>query len=214
MVQLAAAIGIDARRVPLGIARNDWPPLAPRARGAGEIARLVQVASLNRVKDIGTTVEAMRLLVSRGRAVSIDFIGEDTLNGEVQGYCARLGLTGQTTFHGFLTQRELRPVMERAHLHIVSSRHEAGPAAALEAAFVGVPTVGTRVGHIWEWSGLAALAVPVRDAAALANAIEQLLDDDAARLRLAREAQRRALAEDADHTAAQFEAMYHEVTGR
>jgi len=214
IVQLAAAIGIDARRVPLGVARNDWPPLAPRPREAGETARLIQVASLNRVKEVGITLEALHRLIARGRRLVVDFVGEDTLCGEVQAHCARLGLTGQATFHGFLTQRELRPVMERAHLHIVSSRHEAGPAAVLEAAFVGVPTVGTRVGHISEWSGQAALAVPVRDAEALARAIELLLGDDAERLRLAREAQRRALAEDADHTAAQFEAMYYEVTVR
>ncbi len=35
---------------------------------------------------------------------------------------------------------------------IISSRHEAGPLAVLEAAVKGVPTVGTAVGHIAEWA--------------------------------------------------------------
>ena len=53
--------------------------------------------------------------------------------------------------------------MREAHVSVISSRHEAGPVVALEAAAVGVPTVGTAVGHIAEWAPDAALAVPVGD---------------------------------------------------
>ncbi len=53
---------------------------------------------------------------------------------------------------------------------------------------------------------------PAGDADALADAMARVLDDEALRMRLAREAQRRALAEDADHTAGIFEAMYRVVT--
>lgn len=70
----------------------------------------------------------------------------------------------------------------------VSSRHEAGPVAVLESAAVGVPTVGTAVGHVVEWAPEAALAVPVGDAQSLAAALRQMLTDEAFRLRLARAA--------------------------
>jgi glycosyltransferase involved in cell wall biosynthesis len=50
--------------------------------------------------------------------------------------------------------------------------------------------------------------VPVRDAHALADEIVKLLQDDERRLRLAREAQRRALAHDADWTARRLESLY------
>jgi len=111
-------------------------------------------------------------------------------------------------FLGFKTQRELRLLMESADLLVMSSLHEAGPLVALEAAAVGVPTVGTAVGHIAEWAPAAALAVPVGDASALADAIRRLLADEELRLRLAAGAQLRALCEDADHTARAFEALY------
>jgi glycosyltransferase involved in cell wall biosynthesis len=91
---------------------------------------------------------------------------------------------------------------------LISSRHEAGPLVVLEAAAVGVPTVGTAVGHVAEWAPTAAVAVPVADPAALARAIIGLLSDEDARLRLAREAWQRASREDADYTARSFEALY------
>jgi glycosyltransferase involved in cell wall biosynthesis len=59
-----------------------------------------------------------------------------------------------------------------------------------------------------EWSPAAALAVPVKDPDALANAIRKLLANEGLRLRLAREAQRRAMLEDADYTAQAFQTLY------
>ena len=103
----------------------------------------------------------------------------------MQALAARLGIADRLSFHGFQTQRQLRPLFERADLLVMSSRHEAGPIAVLEAAVIGVPTVGTAVGHIREWAPRAALAVPVGDAAALARAMHLLLTDETLRLDMA-----------------------------
>jgi len=84
----------------------------------------------------------------------------------------------------------------------------------LEAAVAGVPTVGTAVGHLVEWAPYAAQAVRVDDPEALAGCIQRVLDDEDLRLRLAGEAQRRAVAEDADMTARAFAALYREVLAR
>ena len=97
---------------------------------------------------------------------------------------------------------------------VVSSRHETGPVAVLEAAVAGVPTIGTCVGHIAEWAPSAAVSVPVGDWAAMAAAIVQLLDDEELRLGIARDAQRRVLAEDADYTATRFRALYARLVAR
>lgn len=214
MVRLAANFGWTARRVPLGIDLQAWPPRAPVPRARDAVGRLIQVATLNRVKEPRTTLRALRLLRDRGLRLELDFVGEDILGGEVQQAARDLGLADGVIFHGFLTQRELRPLMERADIHVVSSRHEAGPAVALEAAALGIPTVGTQVGHLAEWAGAAARTVPVGDAEGLAREIETLLLDEALRLQLGRAAQARAIAEDADFTARQFEALYREVARR
>jgi hypothetical protein len=75
-----------------------------------------------------------------------------------------------------------------------------------------VPTVGTRVGHLAEWSPTAALAVEVGDAAALGGAIHALAVDEDRRLQIALQAWQRATAEDADCTAARFQSLYARVS--
>ena len=91
---------------------------------------------------------------------------------------------------------------------VVSSLSEGAPIAMLEAAITGVPTVGTAVGHVAEYAPEAAIAVPSRDAGALAAAILRLAGDEEFRLRLANAAQARALVEDADFTASAFLDLY------
>jgi glycosyltransferase involved in cell wall biosynthesis len=173
----------------------------------------VHVASLNRVKDQGTLLRALRVLADRGLEFQLDVVGEDTLGGRIQALAAAFGVARHIRFHGFLAQRELRPIVESAHVALISSRHEAGPLVALEAAAAGVPTVGTAVGHIADWSPHAALAVPCQDAGALADALAAVLENEDLRLRLANEAQLRAERDDAAHTAREFGALYAQLAG-
>jgi len=204
------SLGLRGRRVPLGVDLRAWPPVAPRCHRHAR-ARLIHVASLNRVKDQTTLLRALTVLAEAGVDFHMDIVGVDTLDGEIQRLAHDIKLDAHVTFHGFKTQRELRPMMEAADLLVMSSCHEAGPLVLLEAAVMGVPTVGTAVGHIAEWSSMAALAVPVGDWGALAKAMMDVLTDDDLRLRLAVAAQRRAVTEDADYTARTFEALYLQV---
>jgi len=203
--------GFAAERVPLGIDRTRWPERPPRPRTPGAPARLIQVANLNRVKDQDTLLRALARLASASVPFTLDLVGEDTLDGAARRLTAELGLTDRVRFHGFVSQNRLRSLVEAADLFLVSSRHEAGPVAMLEAALAGVPSVGTAVGHVAEWDGAASIAVPVGDADALADAVAMLLADDTQRLRLAAEAQRLALAMNADATASRFDQLYREV---
>jgi len=155
---------------------------------------------------------AMRLLKDRGVDFRLDVLGHDTLDGAMQRRTAQLDLERQITFHGFVPHADTRPCVEGADLMLVSSRHETVPLVVAEAAVAGVPTVGTEVGIIADWSPDAAIAVPVGDAAALADAICDLADDDGRRLSLARVAQARAVAEDADVTARQTRALYEALS--
>jgi glycosyltransferase involved in cell wall biosynthesis len=213
-VGLGAKRGVVAERVPYGVSVRDWPALPPRRRTPGAEARLLFVASLNRVKDPPTLLRAAALLRDRGAAFRLDVIGVDTLDGEIQRLAGELGLDGWVRFHGFLTQRELRPWMEAADLLLVTSRHEGAPIVALEAALAGVPTVGTRVGLLADWAPDAAVPIPMADPAALADAVAALLGDEDRRLGVAHAAQRRALAEDADGAARRVLEIYRTLTRR
>ena len=207
-IAVLAKHAIPAQRVPLGVDLTVWPPREPVRRDHSRPARLIHVASINRVKDQTTLLLTLEALVKSGTSFVMDLVGEDTLRGEMQALTEKLRLSEVVKFHGFLTQRQLRPLMEAADLMVLSSRHETGPLAVLEAAVAGVPTVGTRVGHVAEWAPSAALSAPIGDWARLAAAVRRLLDDEDLRMSLAREAQQRATREDAEHTAARFLGLY------
>ena len=204
--------GIRATRLPLGVDLERWPPRAARRRRPSERARLIHIASLNRVKDQATLLQGLALL-AKSTEFHLDIVGEDTLHGEIQALAGRLGLSASIKFHGFLPQLQLRPLVEAADLAIITSRHEAGPLAVLEAAVAGVPTVGTAVGHIAEFAPRAARAVPVADAPALAAALGELLVDEDSRLGLAQNALTLATHQDADFTAREFESLYQRLAG-
>jgi glycosyltransferase involved in cell wall biosynthesis len=213
MAELVARAGARAQRVTLGVDTRLWSPEPPRPRPADRPVRVVHVGSLTPVKDHATLLRALARLVAGGIDVHLDLVGEDTSDGAVPALARELGLATRITFHGFLPQRRAAPLVRAADVMVVSSRHEAGPVALLEAAAVGVPTVGTAVGHVRDLAPEgAALAVPVGDAPALARALAELLQDDARRLALARRAQEIAIREDADWTCTRFEELYAEVT--
>jgi glycosyltransferase involved in cell wall biosynthesis len=214
MIEMLHGIGVAAQRVPLGVDLRRWPLREPEPRAPAAVARLIHVASLNLVKDQTTLLRALAILARQGREFHLDIVGEDTRAGEAQRLCAELRLAERVTFHGFLTQTGLRALMARAHLCVLSSRHEAGPLVMLEAATLGIPTVGSRVGHVAEWDPDAAVAVPVADPGALAQALADLLADEERRRALGRAAQTRVAAEDADHTARAFESIFQSITGQ
>jgi len=214
MQRTAETMGIEAERLPFGVALDRWPPRSPRRRDPSRPARLVHVASLNPVKDQATLLHAMKRLHDAGYLFTLDVVGEDTMGGRIQKMCGDLGLADHVTFHGFLPHRELRPLVERSDLLVVSSRHESDPVVMLEAAVAGVPTLSTDVGHASDWAPGAAVAVPVGDAAGLAEAAARLMGDEDARLELGRKAQSRSVSEDADWTARRVIELYEDLARR
>lgn len=222
MQQLAAARGYDALQIPIGVdvnalsALRSPPPLKLRrtrrslgegGRTEGPPWRLLNVASLNRVKDHATLLDAFAIAARRIN-VRLDLVGEDTLNGATQARAARLGIAGQVTFHGFRPFDELPAFYHAAHLYVQSSRHEAAGAAVMEAAACGLPIVGTRVGYVADWDGDRAIAVRPGAPQALAQAIVDAIQDPARRAHLAANARAFAEAHDVDWTATELERLY------
>jgi glycosyltransferase involved in cell wall biosynthesis len=221
-LRLAARVTGGSRYVlgPLaGRMAADWLPLGvdaacfdgPVERPDGPPWRLLHIASLNRVKDQDTLLRAVRRVVDAEPAAYLDVVGADTLNGAVQAHCAALGLERYVSFHGFLPSDALLPLYARAHLHILTSRHESQAVVVGEAAAAGVPTVGTAVGLVAELAPERAWAAAVGDDAALAAGILALLRDQSRRERMGRAARAWAQYYDADWTAARFQAIYADV---
>jgi glycosyltransferase involved in cell wall biosynthesis len=208
--RLARACGVDARVIPMGVdpARFE-PPHHPIEDGPPW--RLLHVASLNAVKDQRTLLAAFRTMLDRGLDVRLEIAGEDTLGGAIQRYAGELAIGSRVTFRGNLPTAELAAIYRRAHVFVLSSRHDAAPVVALEAAASGLPIAGTAVGYVADWAGERAIAVPAQSPGALADAVAALIGDPGRRGRLAASARHWVLGHDADWTASQFERLYHEV---
>jgi glycosyltransferase involved in cell wall biosynthesis len=208
MVHVAHDLGIAAEYLPLGVALDHWSVAVPRPRTSGAPAKLLHVANLSPVKDQDTLLMAAVHLRAQGVPFVLDVIGEDTLHGKIMQRARELELEDCVRFHGFLPQCVLKEYMYAADLLIVTSRHEAGPLVALEAAAAGVPAIGTHVGLLADWAPVAARTVGLGDSCALAHEIAELLACDNERLELASQAQQRAVAENADITTRRVRDVY------
>jgi glycosyltransferase involved in cell wall biosynthesis len=211
MERLARGHGMRPDVVAMGVDGSTFRPAT--APPEGPPWRLVHVAHLNRVKDQRTLIDAFRVVVDRCPGAHLDIVGEDTLNGSIQGFARERGVSPQVIFHGLRSTPDVVELYGRAHLHVLSSRHEAAGVVVLEAAACGVPTVGTAVGYVADWAPERAVAVPPMDSRALGDAIVALLLEPHRRERLAAAAREWALAHDADWTAGEFERIYRRISG-
>ena len=170
--------GIDASRFQHPVARPDGPPL-----------RLLHVGTLCALKDQLTLVAAVRLLVDEGLDVMLDVVGFDDWQGCVQREADRLDLTQRVAFHGWRSPDEIVSLSRRAHAFVMTSVDDVAPVAVLEAAASGLPIVGTNVGFIADWAPDMAIAVPIQNPGALADALRGLFANRDARERMAARAQ-------------------------
>jgi glycosyltransferase involved in cell wall biosynthesis len=196
--------------IPLGADTSIFYP-----RNANQSAnRLVHVGNINRVKDQALLLHAFREVLDTSASATLDIAGLDTLDGEMQALASTLGIDKHVNFHGYLQPPQLAAMLDGATLHVLSSRHDAGPVAVLEAAACGVPTVGTSVGHVADFAAMphpAAVAVDGHRPELLADAIVALMSDESRRSALKARALDWAIAHDSRHTSHSFEALYRRL---
>ena len=109
---------------------------------------------------------------------------------------------------------DVADLLAAADLAVLPSRWEARSLTAQEALRAGTPLVATRTGGLPELLGDGAQLVPVGDAAALADAVTDLLEDPASARQLAEAGTRQAATwPDEAATARQLVALYRELLG-
>lgn len=173
--------------------------MALRAGAPADPGRIISVGRLVDYKGFTTLVEAVSILRRRGRHVSCDIVGEGPMRAELARKIGRLGLDGSVRLLGARTQAEVRALMESAGICVLASRRgrdgqmDGIPVVLMEALALGVPVVSTRISGIPELveEEKTGLLVEPDDAAALASAVERLLDDGELAARVASEGRRR-----------------------
>lgn len=211
MAALAHARGVNTRIIPLTSVTSQAATLKSAfARRNGAQFRIVQVASLSRVKNQRLLIDAFRIVREKVDA-HLDLVGEDTLGGQLQKHVDTIGLTDHVTFHGFLPHDRLLAILGDADLYVQSSLHEAAGVSVLEAAAAGVPTVGTLAGYVADWARTKAVAIGDAIPESLADAIVTLHADPDRRRSIAAAARTFAIAHDATFAAAKFDELYRKL---
>jgi glycosyltransferase involved in cell wall biosynthesis len=172
-----------------------WAPPEPRAR-TGAPPTVLCVGRLSPEKGQATLLQAVPLVRRQVPSARFLFVGADVA-GEAErlrGVAEILGVRDAVEFRRWMP--DPRPAFGEADLIAVPSRSEGFGRVLVEAAFLAIPAVASRVGGIPEVvvDGQTGLLVPPDDPAALAHALATLLRDPDLRHAMGQAAREHALA--------------------
>jgi glycosyltransferase involved in cell wall biosynthesis len=158
-------------------------------------------------------VEALPMIRHDVPDARLVLVGLGPLEADLRQRVRRLGLDDAVVFAGFRTDA---PRLAAAFdVFVLPSRFEGLSIALLEAMALGRAVVATRVGGNAEVieDRTSGVLVPAGDRRSLAGAVTGLLQDDALREKLGREARRRAARFDIGVAAARMEEVYGRLLG-
>jgi glycosyltransferase involved in cell wall biosynthesis len=193
LVARAARMGAPVARFLPVAAPTMPPPTRDRADvrtelGVDDRPLLVAVGRLASQKDYGTLLDAAASWQARSPRPMLAIAGDGP------------------------ERDRLQHVIDTRGLYLLTSTWEARALVVQEAMRAGVPVVATAVGGVPELAGDAAVLVPPADAAAVARAVVDLLNDETRRDELARRGRERASSwPDEDDTAREVAAIYRQL---
>jgi len=154
-------------------------------RVAGPV-RLLYLGWVERDKGILDLLEAC-LVLAKQSDFTLDVVGAGHALAEARQWILEHGLAGRITCHGWLHGPEKLQRLAQADVLALPSWAEGLPNAMIEAMACKLACVVTSVGNIPATIGSsgAALLVPPKDVAALARALQRVVDDVALRHGLA-----------------------------
>jgi colanic acid/amylovoran biosynthesis glycosyltransferase len=152
---------------------------------SGSVPVIVSIGRLIEKKGFSDLIEACGLLHARGRNFECRIIGEGPLEEALRAQIAAAGLGTFVRLIGPQSQTQIATQLAGATIFALPCTREADggmdnlPTVIMEAMAAGLPVISTPLAGIPEMvePGVSGELVPECDPAALATAIERLLDD-------------------------------------
>ncbi len=192
-----------------------------RQRGRDGRHRLVTVGRLVERKGVETIVRALPMLPGSDLVVvggpPVGALHRDPEAMRLTALASDLGVGHRVHLAGRIDHDDLPAVLRSADVVVVTPWYEPFGIVPLEAMACGRPVVGSAVGGLLDSvdDGVTGALVPARDPAALAGALQPLLDDPRRRARWGLAARARVLERFGwDRVAASTEAAYDDVLAR
>jgi glycosyltransferase involved in cell wall biosynthesis len=150
---------------------------------AGVPNRLLFVGIMRHVKGLDVLLRAVRILLDRGRPVSLAVVGESFYAAYQRDYervlelVTELRLDGAVQFLGGMAPADVAREMQQSALLVLPSRRETFGSVLPEALACGIPVVSTRCGGPEEIvDESVGVLVPPENPQALADGIAEVLD--------------------------------------
>ena len=141
---------------------------------------IVTVGRMTAEKGAPLAAEACRMLRDRGFDICWHWVGDGNQSDAIRRTIVEYGLENRFILEG--NQENPYPYIKNAEIYVQPSHYEAYSTTVTEARVLGIPIVTTDVGGMRDQltDGENGLIVPI-DAAAIAEAAERLLTDEALR---------------------------------
>lgn len=152
------------------------------------VGRLVDVKRYDRLLEI---VAKLRKTIP---GVRVAIVGDGPKESELRNRVSRLGITEHVAFLG--QQDDVELLLPRARAFIMTSENEGLSIALMEAMASGLPAIVPAIGELGDLvrEGETGVIIDPEDSSASAEKIASLLNDDALRMQVARQARLTALA--------------------
>lgn len=162
-----------------GVHPDRYKPGTPALSGK----EIVYVGRLEPVKGLLVLLEAVASLQARHPDMHLTVVGDGSSRPAIEAEARRLGLGDAVDFVGYKTQGEVADLLANGDMLVLPSFAEGVPVVLMEAMASGKPVIATRIAGVQELvqDGVNGFTVPPGDSASLANRLEQLFADPAAR---------------------------------
>lgn len=208
-------IGDKIHIVHCALSVNDFSP--PDPKPVNDVPVLLFVAHLAERKGAPVLVEACRILAERGVTFRCVIVGDGPQRTLVEQLVEQYALQEAVELTGVVFQENLKEYLNKADVFVLpcitasNGDMDGIPVVLMEAMAMEIATVSTYVSGIPELieDGVNGLLVQEKDAVALADTLQRLLEDDELRLRLGKNGRQKVMREfDIDKTTAQLTSLF------
>ena len=198
-----------------GISPDQFLP--PNPRLANPSPFIFFVSQLQERKGAPVLVEASRLLMDRGVAFKCVLAGDGPEMSEVARLVKQYDLMDCIYLPGAIYMEQVKEYLNQADIFVLpcivarNGDMDGVPVVLMEAMACEVAVVSTRVSGIPELieNGESGLLVPEKNAVALADALQKLIEDNALRLRLGKNGRQKVTREyDVDNNASKLAKLF------
>jgi len=208
-----ARYGIESRIVPNVVDLALFKPPASKAANRQRSPHIIVVRNLELLYDIPTALRAFAAIRERMHGATLSIAGTGSQEEALRKLAAGLGAEGAVKFMGRISREQMASLLTTADLMLNPTTADNMPISILEAMAAGVPIVSTDVGGIPYMldHGRTGLLVAPGDAAAMAEAALQVLQDGSLAARITEAARSDVQQYSWPHVRAALDALYDDV---